>query len=119
MDLGRDVVMGHEVSGEIVELGAGVGGWRTGEVVTALPTIVDGRGIHQLGFSNEYPGGYGEYVVVDGERTLRAFELNWRRMLEQREGIVPRVLRHLAELVKDPALLTLPHVRIARRQRPD
>ena len=35
------------------------------------------------------------------------------------EGIVPRVLRHLAELVKDLALLTLPKVRIARRQRPE
>ena len=71
VDLDRDVIMGHEVCGEIVELGPQVSGWRPGEVVTGLPTVIDERGAHQVGFSNEYPGGFGELVVFDAERTLR------------------------------------------------
>jgi len=43
--------------------------------------------------------------------------LVWRRVLEQRDSVLPRVAPHLAHLVKDLTFLPLPHVRIPRRQR--
>ncbi|MFB7619581.1 zinc-binding dehydrogenase [Kitasatospora sp. NPDC056181] len=36
-------VLGHEMSGRIAELGAGVTGWRVGEHVTVMPTVTCGR----------------------------------------------------------------------------
>ena len=39
-------------------------------------------------------------------------------MVEQRDGVLPRVPRHLAHLVEDLTLLALAHICVARRQRP-
>src|SRR5262245_29505309 len=56
----RDVVMGHEFAGEVVEVGPGTTNLREGDVVVSMPVAVDGHGLHAVGFSNSYPGGYGE-----------------------------------------------------------
>lgn len=75
------LIMGHEFSGSVVALGAGVGGpWRVGQRVTALPLHVchhceacDG-GHHALcpsvvfaGTSLDHPGAYAEYVRVPAD----------------------------------------------------
>jgi len=75
MGLPPDCVMGHEFAGEIVELGSGVKGFRTGERVTSLPFISCGEcaecrsgfGMHcanirGLGLG-QLPGAYAEYVM--------------------------------------------------------
>jgi threonine dehydrogenase-like Zn-dependent dehydrogenase len=69
-DPGRDVVMGHEFAAEVVELGPQVEGIPTGSRVVALPIIprADTAGI--VGYSNDYPGGYGELMVVNSALTL-------------------------------------------------
>jgi len=63
MDLARDVVMGHEFCAEIVDHGpsttrALAGGTR----VCSRPTLVRADGPQSIGYSNDNPGGYGEYM---------------------------------------------------------
>jgi threonine dehydrogenase-like Zn-dependent dehydrogenase len=63
MDLGRDVVMGHEFCAEIVEHGPDTR--RTlpaGARVCSRPTLMRATGPQSIGYSNDNPGGYGEYM---------------------------------------------------------
>jgi threonine dehydrogenase-like Zn-dependent dehydrogenase len=63
MDLGRDVVMGHEFCAEIVEHGPDTR--RTlpvGTRVCSRPTLLRATGPQSIGYSNDNPGGYGEYM---------------------------------------------------------
>jgi threonine dehydrogenase-like Zn-dependent dehydrogenase len=63
MDLARDVVMGHEFCAEIVEHGPDTR--RTlpvGARVCSRPTLLRATGPQSIGYSNDNPGGYGEYM---------------------------------------------------------
>jgi threonine dehydrogenase-like Zn-dependent dehydrogenase len=63
MDLARDVVMGHEFCAEVVEQGPGTtGGVRVGTRVCSRPMLMRPTGPQTIGYSNEHPGGYGEYM---------------------------------------------------------
>jgi threonine dehydrogenase-like Zn-dependent dehydrogenase len=63
MDLSRDVVMGHEFCAEIVEHGPGTTrALPAGTRVCSRPTLVRPDGIRTVGYSNDAPGGYGEYM---------------------------------------------------------
>ena len=61
----RDVVMGHEFCCEVVELGPGCDNLSTGDIVVSLPVAFDTEGLHGVGFSNRYNGGYAELMVVN------------------------------------------------------
>lgn len=61
----HDMVMGHEFCCEVVELGPGVSNLAVGDVVVSLPVAFDADGLHPLGFSNRYPGGYAELMVLN------------------------------------------------------
>lgn len=65
-DPDRDVVMGHELSVEVLETGAEVEGLAVGSAMTAMPslTTVDGRTAIP-GYDNTYPGGYSERMLLD------------------------------------------------------
>ncbi len=63
MDLARDVVMGHEFCAEIVDHGPGTarrlpGGTR----VCSRPALLRPEGPLTVGYSNDTPGGYAEYM---------------------------------------------------------
>jgi L-iditol 2-dehydrogenase len=71
-------VMGHEIAGEIVEVGAGVAGWVQGDRVQVIAAIPDGtcedclaghQSIcpHQLSMGYQFPGGFAEYMIVPRE----------------------------------------------------
>ena len=60
-----DTVMGHEYCCEVVEVGPGVGGLAEGDVVVSFPIAMDMEGIHTVGYSNRYNGGYAELMVVN------------------------------------------------------
>jgi threonine dehydrogenase-like Zn-dependent dehydrogenase len=63
MDLSRDVVMGHEFCAEIVEHGPGTR--RTlpaGTRVCSRPGLIRPDGPRTVGYSNDTPGGYAEYM---------------------------------------------------------
>jgi len=71
MDLARDVVMGHEFAAEVVELGDNVGNCAVGDVVVSVPVAFDTGGLHAVGYSNDYPGGYGELMVINDLLALK------------------------------------------------
>ena len=63
MDLGRDVVMGHEFCAEIVEHGPDTTrALKVGARVCSRPTLMRPTGPQSIGYSNDNPGGYGEYM---------------------------------------------------------
>lgn len=60
------VVLGHELSGEILEHGAGSRAkLRPGTPVVALPLRRDGDTLHPIGLSAAAPGAYAEQVLVE------------------------------------------------------
>jgi L-iditol 2-dehydrogenase len=68
-------VMGHEIAGEIVEVGSDVGGWQVGDRVQVIAAVPCGRCDeclrgrmtvcpNQTSMGYQYPGGFAEYMVV-------------------------------------------------------
>jgi 2-desacetyl-2-hydroxyethyl bacteriochlorophyllide A dehydrogenase len=64
MDLQHDVVMGHEFCAEVIAVGENVGNSAVGDMVVSMPVTFDMAGLHPIGYSNVYPGGYGELMVL-------------------------------------------------------
>jgi len=64
-DPADDTVMGHEFCCEVVELGPGCVNRRVGDVVVSMPAAFDADGLHAIGYSNRYPGGYAELMVLN------------------------------------------------------
>jgi len=66
MDLKRDVVMGHEFCAELVDYGPGTQQrLAKGTRVCSMPVVLrDGAPI-SIGYSNDVPGGFGEYMVLN------------------------------------------------------
>lgn len=63
MDLSRDVVMGHEFCAEIVEHGPGtLRTFPAGTRVCSRPGLIRPDGPRTVGYSNDTPGGYAEYM---------------------------------------------------------
>ena len=63
MDTKRDVVMGHEFCAELVDYGPGTPKrLPAGSRVCAMPILVSATGVATVGYSNDAPGGYGEYM---------------------------------------------------------
>lgn len=65
MDPSRDVVMGHEFCAEVVDYGpATERRFKPGTRVCSLPVVLRETGIHPIGYSNEAPGGYAQYMSL-------------------------------------------------------
>jgi threonine dehydrogenase-like Zn-dependent dehydrogenase len=69
MDPSCDVIMGHEFSAEVVELGAGAA-HREGDIVVSVPIVVASTGLHPIGYDNTFPGGYGQTMVLNDMMAL-------------------------------------------------
>jgi len=70
MDLNRDIVMGHEFCAEVVEFGGETQRRiKPGAHVCAMPVLLKPSGVETVGYSNDNPGGYGEYMRLT-ERLL-------------------------------------------------
>jgi (R,R)-butanediol dehydrogenase/meso-butanediol dehydrogenase/diacetyl reductase len=78
-----DAIMGHEFAGTIVDVGAGVSGWRVGDRVASLPyhacgtceRCLKGEGlfcaaVKGMGYG-ELPGAYAEYTRVSPHSLIR------------------------------------------------
>jgi threonine dehydrogenase-like Zn-dependent dehydrogenase len=61
----RGVVMGHEFCCEVVDVGPGCENLKVGDVIVSMPVAFDIQGLHSLGFSNIYNGGYAELMVLN------------------------------------------------------
>jgi threonine dehydrogenase-like Zn-dependent dehydrogenase len=65
MDPDRDIVMGHEFCAEIVDFGPGCQRSLTsGTRICSMPLLFRPDSLHGIGYSNDFPGGYGEYMVL-------------------------------------------------------
>ena len=63
LDLSRDVVMGHEFRAEIVDHGPSTERrLKAGTRVCSMPVLLRADGRQPVGYSNEHPGGYAEYM---------------------------------------------------------
>ena len=63
MDLSRDVIMGHEFCAEIVAHGPQTTrAFKTGTRVCSRPVLMPATGPQSIGYSNDNPGGYGQYM---------------------------------------------------------
>lgn len=71
MDPAHDVVMGHEFAARVLEVGENVGNCRPGDVVVSMPVVLDPGGVHAIGYSNDYPGGYAERMVLSDVLCLK------------------------------------------------
>jgi threonine dehydrogenase-like Zn-dependent dehydrogenase len=71
MDLSRDIVMGHEFCAEIVDHGPQTTRrLPVGTRVCSMPVLLRGEGRQTIGYSNDHPGGYGEYMRLCEELLL-------------------------------------------------
>lgn len=65
MDLDRDIVLGHEFCAEIVDYGPKTPRrLKPGAMVCSVPVAMQGGAPRTIGQSNEFPGGFGEYMVL-------------------------------------------------------
>jgi threonine dehydrogenase-like Zn-dependent dehydrogenase len=62
---GLDMVMGHEFCCEVVDVSPGCSNLAAGDVVVSMPVAFDAGGLHGIGFSNVYNGGYAELMVLN------------------------------------------------------
>ncbi|MGO9343296.1 MAG: zinc-binding dehydrogenase [Acidimicrobiales bacterium] len=70
IDLGRDIVMGHEFCAEVLEAGPDTSGPAPGTLVVSVPLLLTGTGLHQLAYNNDYPGGFAERMLLSAQLVL-------------------------------------------------
>ncbi|MDX1649093.1 MAG: zinc-binding dehydrogenase [Myxococcota bacterium] len=72
MDPARDVVMGHEFCAEILDFGPNtLRNLAPGDRVCSMPLVFHPGGVGAVGYSNDFPGGYGERMVLSEPMLLR------------------------------------------------
>ena len=65
LDLARDVVFGHEFCCEVLDYGPGTERkFKPGTRVCSMPIMPEPDGPRTVGYSNDYPGGYAERMVL-------------------------------------------------------
>lgn len=62
--LDKDVYMGHEFAGEVLEVGPDTAGPVEGSVVTSIPAMVELTGVEPLVYNNRLPCGYSEMMLL-------------------------------------------------------
>lgn len=67
----RDTVMGHEFCLRVLEVGPGVTNLKADDIIVSFPIAFDASGVHGIGFSNTYPGGYAERMVVNEMMSIK------------------------------------------------
>jgi threonine dehydrogenase-like Zn-dependent dehydrogenase len=58
-------IMGHEFCIEVVDRGPDCSNLSVGDRAVSIPVTFDPQGVHAVGFSSIYPGGYAEFVVIN------------------------------------------------------
>jgi threonine dehydrogenase-like Zn-dependent dehydrogenase len=64
MDPAAGIVFGHEFCAEVLDNGPGGGRLKPGARVVSMPLLIGAGGMTSLGFSNSYPGGYAERMIL-------------------------------------------------------
>ena len=50
---------------EVLDVGPDCSNLKTGDVVVSMPVAFDPGGLHAVGYSNQFPGGYGELMLLN------------------------------------------------------
>ena len=67
----EDLVMGHEFCAEVVELGIGcLDNVQVGDIVCSMPVLLRPDRLHTIGYSNDFPGGYAEHMLLSSRFLL-------------------------------------------------
>lgn len=70
-DPGQDLVLGHEFVAEILEYGEGSHRkFPIGTRVSSIPIMLNETGVHPVGFSSHYSGGYAEKMLLSEDLLL-------------------------------------------------
>lgn len=71
MDLDRDIVLGHEFCAEVVDYGPDTERrFAPGTKICSVPVGMTGGAARTIGQSNEFPGGFGELMVLETSLAL-------------------------------------------------
>jgi 2-desacetyl-2-hydroxyethyl bacteriochlorophyllide A dehydrogenase len=70
-DVNKDIVMGHEFSARVITPGPGVSNVQPGDVVVSIPVVLSADGFAGIGYSNTYPGGYAERMVLSAPLCIK------------------------------------------------
>ena len=71
MDLSRGIVMGHEFCVEVVDFGPNTQKTlKAGTRAVSMPILIRPSGVETVGYSNDNPGGYGEYMRLSEKLLL-------------------------------------------------
>ena len=63
-DLSRDVFMGHEFAGRVLEAGPDTIAPASGSLVTSIPIMISPTGVEPIVYCNDLPGGYSERMLL-------------------------------------------------------
>lgn len=65
VDLTRDIGLGHEFCAEVVDYGPGTKRiLKPGRMVCSVPMVIGARGARTIGYCDEVPGGFSEYMLL-------------------------------------------------------
>jgi threonine dehydrogenase-like Zn-dependent dehydrogenase len=65
VDAAKDVVFGHEFCAELLDYGPGTARrFKPGTRVVAMPAMIGAGGLETVGYSNRYPGGFAERMLL-------------------------------------------------------
>lgn len=70
LDFDRPIFMGHEFAAEVLEVGPDTVGPTPGTVVVSIPGMLTMAGPVQIAYSNDYPGGYSEQMLLSAPLLL-------------------------------------------------
>ena len=71
-DPSRDLVLGHEYAGRVLEVGPGVDSFQPGDRIAGYAVVVDDSGVARLcGYSNDHTGGFAQRMVVQADMARR------------------------------------------------
>jgi threonine dehydrogenase-like Zn-dependent dehydrogenase len=72
LDPAKDVVFGHEFCAEVLDYGPDTARrLKPGTRVVSVPRVLDRTGVHTVGYSNRFPGGYAERMVLSENLLLQ------------------------------------------------
>lgn len=104
LDLSRPFVPGHEYVGEVLDYGPGSKKRiKTGRKVTSIPLMRQSGAHAVIGFNNDCPGGFGEYMLLDEDFLME----------------VPAGLDDDIAAMTEPLAVGLEHARIGRPDKND
>lgn len=70
VDFDRDIFMGHEFSAEVIDAGPDTVAPPSGSVVTSVPGMITLEGPRNLAYTNDFPAGYSEMMLLSAPLLL-------------------------------------------------